>query len=263
VRLGGRCALLATAALAMVPRVTEYAGTGLADVPLAAYVVGAAAVAVAALQGTRIGWPDPSARRLMPAAGLLLGLAMCTKREGTLFFLAALCALILIERSPWRVARWLWPALVVGLPWYLYAGLTSIPDRDFLPATPANLIAHADRLGGIVRLFALNALALDEWSILWFVFGAVLLLALFNRRVRAPALLLPIVVPLGVYVVSLSLSAWPDPQLHVRTSLDRLILVTVPFALWWICEQLLTMKSATSRRRPAYRPPAHAPDNGR
>lgn len=230
-RLGPRWALLATAALTLVPRLTEYAGTGLADVPLASYLVAAAASAVIALRA--------SDRRAMLAAGILLSLAMLTKREGTLFFLAALCALALIERSLGRLARWVWPALLIGLPWYGYAGSTGIPDRDFLPATPATILAHADRLGGIARLFVLNTLALDEWSVLWFAFGAVLLLAVLHRRLRAPALLAPIAIPLCLYVVSLSISAWPDPDLHVRTSLDRLILVTVPFALWFVCEQFL------------------------
>src|SRR5206468_4315081 len=102
---------------------------------------------------------------------------------------------------------------------------------DFLPATVAHLHAHADRLGPIARLFSLNLLAVDEWSVLWYAFGAVLLLACLRRRLRAAVLLAPILLPLCVYVVSLSLSAWPDYMLHVRTSLDRLILVTTPFAL--------------------------------
>jgi hypothetical protein len=195
----------------------------------------------------------------MLAAGLLFGLAMCTKREGALFFLAACGSQVLIERSWRRLAAWAWPALAVGLPWYLYIGLTGVPDRDFLPATPANLVAHAGRLGGIARLFALNMLAVDEWSILWFAFAAVLLLALVQRRLRAGPLLLPVLVPLILYVIALSLSAWPDPDLHVRTSLDRLILVTAPFALWFICEQLL---APTSQRQPASPQPGPAPDTG-
>jgi hypothetical protein len=244
VRLGPRWALLATAALSLVPRIADYAGTGLADVPLAAYLVAGSAAAATALQVR-------DARRML-AAGLLFGLAMCTKREGTLFFLAACGSLALLERSWQRLAAWLWPAIVVGLPWYLYVGLTGVPDRDFLPATPANLIAHAGRLGGIARLFALNMLAVDEWNILWFAFAAVLLLALLQRRLRAGVLLLPALAPLVLYVLALSLSAWPDPDLHVRTSLDRLILVTAPFALWFVCEQLVV---PTSQQRPASRPP--------
>jgi hypothetical protein len=55
---------------------------------------------------------------------------------------------------------------------------------------------------------------------------------------RNMILLLPVVLPLAFYVVALCLSAWPDYTLHVRTSLDRLILVTAPFGLWFVFEEL-------------------------
>jgi hypothetical protein len=74
--------------------------------------------------------------------------------------------------------------------------------------------------------------------VLWIALPAVLFTALLARRVRAPALLLMIVIPLAVFIGSLSLSAWPDYTEHARTSLDRLILGTCPFALWFVCEQL-------------------------
>jgi len=48
--------------------------------------------------------------------------------------------------------------------------------------------------------------------------------------------------PLLLYVLSLSLSAWPDYTLHVRTSLDRLIMVTTPFALWFVLEQIPALR---------------------
>lgn len=250
-RLDSRAALPATALLTLVPRLTEYAGTGLADVPMAAYLV-AAAAAVSALA-------QPDRKRAL-AAGILLGLAMATKREGLFFFLAASGTLFLMERSWRRLAHWLWPCLLVGLPWYLYVGLSGVPDRDFLPITPAAVAAHADRIGAVARLFLFNSLALDEWGLLWYVFGAVLLLALPRRRLHAPALLPTIVVPLALYVGALSLSAWPDADLHARTSLDRLILVTAPFALWFVCEQLLP--ASTSPPRPAAHPPIPGRDTG-
>ncbi|HWE64341.1 MAG TPA: glycosyltransferase family 39 protein [Chloroflexota bacterium] len=229
-RLGGRGALLATAALALVPSVARYAGTGLADVPLAA-----ALVAVAAALAR---WHEQGDRRSLLAAGLLLGVALLIKRDALFFSVAALCAVGLLARS-WRVAlRFVLPACAIAGPWYAYVKLTGVPDRDFLPLTPHNLLSHGDRIGGIARLFSLNLLASDQWSVLWYAFAALLLAGLVQRRVRAAVLLLPVLAPLTMYVVSLSLSAWPDYMLHVRTSLDRLILVTTPFALWFVAEQL-------------------------
>jgi 4-amino-4-deoxy-L-arabinose transferase-like glycosyltransferase len=235
-RVGSRGALLAVAALALVPRIAEYAGTGLADVPLAAALVASAAALVCRQE-------DGEWRALL-AAGALLGVALLIKRDALFFSVAALIAVFAVGRSwraVWRVAV---PACLIGAPWYAYVRLTGVPDRDFLPVTIHNLVDHADRIGSIARLFALNLLAAGEWSVLWYTFAALLIFGLVRRRLRAPALLLPVLLPLAFYVCSLSLSAWPDYMLHARTSLDRLILVTAPFALWLIAEQLRPMSTS-------------------
>ena len=231
VRLGTQAALLGTPLLALLPRLSAYAGTGLADVPLAAALVAAASAFVARREGP--------VRPTYLAAGLLLGVALLTKRDAAFFVIAAMPALWWLRRERWRTLLWvLLPAGLLASPWYLYAWANCLPDRDFLPATPHNLLAHADRLGEIGRLFGLNLLALDEWGVLWFAFGALLIAGLVGRRLHAPALLCLTVVPLLLYVLSLSLSAWPDYTLHTRTSLDRLIMVTTPFALWFVLEQI-------------------------
>lgn len=230
-RRGARVALPATAVLALVPQIAGYAGTGLADVPLAAALVASAAAFAQ--------WQRERRWQLLVVSGLLLGVALLIKRDALFFLLAALPAAWLVARS-WRAVLGLaLPAAVLAGPWYGYVALTGVPDRDFLPFSPHTFLAHADRLGAIARLFLLNLLAAKEWSVLWYAFATVLVMGLAGRRLRAGALLLPVLVPLMLYVCSLSLSAWPDYTLHVRTSLDRLILVTVPFALWFIVEQLI------------------------
>ena len=234
-RLGTRAALLGTPLLALLPSLSAYAGTGLADVPLAAALVGAAA----AFEGPREG----SSRRTSLVAGLLLGVALLTKRDAAFFVVAALPVLWRLHMPRSRALAWvLLPAALLAAPWYLYAWANGLPDRDFLPATPHNLLIHADRLGEIGRLFGLNLLALSEWGVLWFAFGALLVAGIVGRRLRAPALLCLTVGPLLLYVLSLSLSAWPDYTLHVRTSLDRLIMVTTPFALWFVLEQIPALR---------------------
>jgi hypothetical protein len=229
-RLGSNLALLAMAALALLPRIADYAGTGLADVPMAAFVVGAAAAYCV--------YRETGDVKSLAAAGLLLGMAALTKRDALPYLGAGLAAVTFLEGSWTRRAWCIAPALGICAPWYLYVRVTGVPDRDFLPVTAANLGAHLDRLGPIARLFTLNLFATDEWSFLWYVLLATLLLAIPRKAVRAPVLLLLVFVPLVGFVGSLSLSAWPDYMLHVRTSLDRLILGTTPFALWFVCEQL-------------------------
>jgi 4-amino-4-deoxy-L-arabinose transferase-like glycosyltransferase len=237
-RLGAATALVATAALALIPRLADYAGTGLADVPMAAFLVGAAA--------TYAAYKDGGDRRSLAAAGVLLGLAVLTKRDALPYLGAAVLAVAWMERRQAPSAWFAVPSIALCAPWYLYVRLSAVPDRDFLAATPAHLAAHLDRLAPIARLFSLNLLATNEWNVLWYVAAATLLLAIRRKTVRAPALLLLVGIPLAAFVGSLCLSAWPDYTLHVRTSLDRLILGTVPFALWFICEQLAPRERTNS-----------------
>jgi hypothetical protein len=103
----------------------------------------------------------------------------------------------------------------------------------------SNVGLFVGRIPGIARLFALNMLAVAEWGPVWFAVIGAAILGTFKRSISAPLLLVPILVPLTFYVASLSFSAWPDYMLHVRTSLDRLILVTVPFGIWFIIEQFV------------------------
>ena len=230
-RRGARVALPATAVLALVPQIAGYAGTGLADVPLAAALVASAAALAQ--------WQREDRWQLLGVAGLFLGVALLTKREGLFFLLAGLPAVWLATRSLRAVLGLALPAIALAGPWYGYVALTGVPDRDFLPFSPRTFLDHADRLGEIARLFLLNLLAANEWSVLWYAFATVLVMGLVGRRLRAGALLLPVLMPLVLYICSLSLSAWPDYMLHVRTSLDRLILVTAPFALWFVVEQIV------------------------
>lgn len=238
-RLGARGALLATAALALLPQVADYAGTGLADVPLTAALVASAAMLARWWDdGDAACLPVASHDGALPIAGALLGVALLIKHDAAVFVVPSLLCVAVRGRA-WRpLLAFALPAALAGAPWYAYVRLTAVPDRDFLPLTLANVVAHAWRTGGIARLFALNLLATNEWSVLWYAFGALLVVGLARQRLRAPALLLPVLLPLALYVCSLSLSAWPDYLLHARTSLDRLILVTAPFALWFVAEQV-------------------------
>lgn len=230
-RFGRRVALLGGACLVLVPRVTEYAGTGLADVPLAAYVVAGAAVLV-------VGGRAAGNTKACLAAGALFGLALFTKHDAVPFVAAAMLSLAALRRATRGVLAFATAAALLGAPWYVLDWRIGVPDRDFHAATIANVIHYAWRIPPIGRLFALNMLAVDEWNLLWIAVAALALHGLVRRRIRAPLLLLTVLLPLAFFIASLSLSAWPDYIQHARTSLDRLILVTAPFGLWFAFEQV-------------------------
>jgi len=235
-RAGQRVAVLGACCLVLIPRITDYAGTGLADVPLAAYVVAAAAAFVAA-------GPPPFGTRIRLSSAVFLGLAACTKHDGLVYLGTALPLLVFvgsrigIQRT--SVAAYAVAAALIALPWYCYVAWIHAPDRDFLAMTPSNIVDHANRLPEIAQIFGLDLLAVDQWSVLWYVAAVLLVRAVIKRQLRAPVLIAFVVIPLGFYVLALSLSAWPDYMLHVRTSVDRLTLVTAPFALWFAIEQCL------------------------
>jgi hypothetical protein len=236
-RRSSRVALLATACLALVPRVADYAGTGLADVPMAAFVTAGAALCMSA--------QIANARQHWIAGGAMLGLSACIKHDGLVYVGTAIGMMALIRARPSAFARLTGATLLVAVPWYLYVAFRHAPDRDFHSATIANLTHFAGRIPGIARLFTLNLLATNEWSILWIATVALTIRALWRGALSGAIMVVPVVIPICFYVVSLSLSAWPDYVLHVRTSLDRLILVTAPFAIWFIFDQ--AMEIARSR----------------
>ena len=231
VRFGRRIALLGGASVVLIPRIPDYAGTGLADVPLAAFIVaGAAALATARHESFSL--------RLCVASGTLFGLGMLTKHDAVPFIVSAFAMLVAL-RCPLRgLVGVAGPAALISAPWYIAVLALGAPDRDFHAATLANIVQYAWRIPNIARLFALNMLAFDEWSLLWIALAVLALRGLAVRRPRSRILLIPVIVPLAFYIGSLSLSAWPDYLQHARTSLDRLILMTTPFGLWFVFEQL-------------------------
>jgi hypothetical protein len=172
-------------------------------------------------------------------SGTLLGLAAFTKHDGLVFVGTAILVLLMGERSRMRMVAVLVPALIIAAPWYVFAAAIQAPDRDFYAVTVSNLGSFAGRIPGIARLFSLNMLSLAEWGPVWFAVVGWAILGTVKRSISAPLLLVPIVVPLAFYAASLSFSAWPDYMLHVRTSVDRLIVATVPFGLWFILEQFV------------------------
>ncbi len=235
-RLHGRAvAALAVGALALVPALPHFAGYGYADVPLATY--GSAAALYLLL------WWRQRCPTDLALMGLLAGGAIWTKKEGLPITLILLCAAAVscvcwegIRPLKRRLRPWLASVLAtvaLPLPWLVFTRIVRPQGSDFWPITPATFVGHADRLPTILGYFLQEAASLDDWSLLWIVAPVVVALALALRRLRLPTLvlLLMFLIQLGVYLVSYMFSYWTPYTLHIGSSLNRLVLQTVPLAL--------------------------------
>ena len=155
----------------------------------------------------------------MIACGLLLGFAAFTERDALPYLGTGLVVIAVLDR---RIAAVVPTVVALGVcgPWYAYVALSGVSDRDFLPASVANITGASRPNRPPSALVFAQFGAVDEWSVLWIVVFAALGSGLIRHGVRAPALLLLIVLPLASFIASLSLSAWPDYTEHARTSLN-------------------------------------------
>ena len=242
-RLYGRAvAALAAGALSLVPTLTLQAPGGDADVPLTMYAGASALYLLLWWRGRR-----PADALLM---GLLAGGAAWTKKEGlpvvTLLVLAYAAGEILRPDTRPRARAWTTMAVILGaaalpLPWLLFIHFVHPLPRDFLPLTPAVFVAHAGRLPHIATFFVLQMLAFKNWSLLWVALAGILLLAARRLTPGGRVLLLLLCGQLGIYMVAFVFSGWQPYTAHVQTSLDRLLVQTVPLALLLLVEAVATL----------------------
>jgi hypothetical protein len=221
------------------------ASGGDADVPLAMY---AGASALYLFLWWRRGRPTDAL--LM---GLLAGGAAWTKKEGlpvALLLVLAYAAGEILRRDRGLRARArttlvvILGAVALPLPWLLFTHVVHPLPRDFLPLTPAVFVAHAGRLPYIATFFVLQMLAFTNWSLLWMALAGTLLLAARRLTPSGRGLLLLLVGQLGLYVVAFVFSDWQPYTAHLQTSLDRLLVQTVPVALLLLVEAMSTPMAA-------------------
>ena len=251
---GHPVAALATGALSCVPALPLQASGGDADVPLAMYAGASALYLLLWWRGGR-----PADAVLM---GLLAGGAAWTKKEGlpvALLLVLAFAAGEFLRRDAWLRARaWTMMWVILGaaalpLPWLLFTHIMHPLGRDFLPLTPAEFMAHAGRLPHIATFFVLQMLAFKNWSLLWLALAGALLLTARRLTPSGRGLLLLLLGQLGIYVVAFVFSDWQPYTAHVQTSLDRLLVQTVPLALLLLAEAVsaLTARRAATTERVA------------
>jgi hypothetical protein len=146
-------------------------------------------------------------------AGLLLGLAACSKNEGLALIVACAIALLLIK--PRAIAA-LIPSVVLALPWIILTRVHSLPS-DILTGFFQRAISRLDSIGtlGVLLIRHLQ----DRW--LWIaIIAGVLIVPSALRRTERLVLIVTLIQILFFVIVYLGTPLGLEQ--HVATSWPRL-----------------------------------------
>jgi 4-amino-4-deoxy-L-arabinose transferase-like glycosyltransferase len=182
---GPELALVACLVLLTVPATWILAGQGLADLPLAAFLLGGGGLASR--------WFEDRGRvRDLLLAGLLLTLAVWVKREGLVVWASAAAAVALWSlRASLRRRRLVWaPALayvapaVVLVPWLVEVSRHHLVDRSYARFGIAWITHHADRVPAVMQALETELATFASWGLLWLLVSAA---AVLNPPLRSPS----------------------------------------------------------------------------
>lgn len=229
-------ALTVTAVLLLVPGVATWAGTVMADVPLAVYTIITAVCLVRWIDGERPG--------VLFVAAVAAACMVWTKREGAILLACLLVVSVLLRvrsRRTWLSVLALGAAgLLVAIPWAWWTGRHSAPVYVYLPLTWETLRSSGDKVGPIVYAL-LGSLARSNWSYLWPLLAMAVLSALILRRQQprhrstTPHIwLLTALAYLTIMAGSYLVSAYAPLPAHLANSIDRVILPVVPLTGLWL-----------------------------
>ncbi|MDX6447911.1 MAG: hypothetical protein QOD08_374 [Gaiellaceae bacterium] len=174
---------LVTLAIVSAAGTIQQVSNGLADAPLAFFVV----LGVAALAR----WLETGQTPVLACAALFLGAAALTKSEGALFALAAAVALLgtLAVWDRARLARAslaMLGVLAVLVPWRVFIAAHHLPNPEYSlgnAASPGYLSDHADRVGPAAGGLA-DRIASGRFGFLLALILLGLATALVSRRYR-------------------------------------------------------------------------------
>jgi len=194
--------------------------TGYADFPLAVLYLAAVA--------SFIRYTRDAANSRAVLFAIYAGAMPWMKREGAILWLCFIlvAGVELIGQRKIRVALLaVVPGLITIAGWKIAQfSVRAIPNHDFLPATAANVAAHLNRVGPILRAVIVELSSINDWSILWAVFPiALVLLAAKGRRTLSLQLGALVFMPLVLYASVYILSSWNPYQTHIDCSLPRLV----------------------------------------
>lgn len=165
-----------------------------------------------------------------------LALLPWVKREGVILWLvAAGCGALLIwsrKKSRMHFLA-LIPGVFVILAWRIYlVRMHAVASNDFSALTLTVLQTNIYRLGTIASELASEFTDTGKWSLLWAL--TVIAAGFFVRRYRdihVVILFTAILVPIGIYSLSYTFSAWPDYVAHLELSISRLLMHVAPLAV--------------------------------
>ena len=230
-RATARVSLLTGIAMGLLPPLTLLPGaaSGYADVPLAAAAVGSVCFALLALQTQN--------HEAWVLAGVLSAIATWTKAEGVLLagcVAAAAWVALASGSNPVRSMRpLLWIPTAAALPWLIVQQRYGLPSADFMPMSSAAAVESIARLQSVAGNFADELLRPGHWGVIWPAWCVAIVLVLAVRRPHASEwfLVCSVALPLVLYLIVFTWSAWPDPLEHERTALPRLLVPVAPIAL--------------------------------
>ncbi len=213
------------ALLAASPLLWDTITVGIADLPLALW---ATAGLVLALEST-----DENTGRVWPA-GICLGFLPWIKQEGlSLALLALAAAAVMVSSGKDRKSRLAALLLPAGL---LIAGALAI-GRTLPKAGPTffhgdwrgRALERLSRPGEILTMLG-SDLAAPDWLGFWFLFAAVLALALRRRHLTAVLLAGVVVLQLGLYGAVYFFTYLPAAG-HILSSFTRITAALVPLGI--------------------------------
>jgi hypothetical protein len=233
--------LIGPVLLLSTPSYLEHAANQYADIPLAFFILSTIVLLCLHFDD------EPTSKGLLILAGFLAGCAGWTKNEGLLFMLATSIAIlspVIFNPSVFRKRFFPFLAgMAVPLAVTLYFKLAIAPPNDIIGAQTFDSVVMRlfdwDRHAMILRTIVSNTVVFGRWAIspVIFLVAWIALRGVDSRRMRGlgfrtAAATIGIVL-VGYYFVYLNT---PIPiQIHLDTSLDRLMLHVWPSALLLVC----------------------------
>ena len=219
--------------LAAVPRLLigeGSFGSGYADGPASGLLAALVWLAWRSGWGANRAWHPTLA---VVAAGLVW-----TKQEGLAATVLVGFACATAGRGGWKRARFIGPAVVVGVAWQAWVRLQG-GTATMAYAWPQDAGTWIARLLLIGQGYATEMLDVATWGLYWPALLAAALYASARGGARPVMLVLGIV---GVGILALSFSAWPDLSEHVRVTAPRQLIQAVP-ALLMCCFALKDLRA--------------------
>lgn len=257
--VSARTALVATAVLALLPAMTMQTNIGgYADMPLAAFLVAAAA---ACLRSIRLGagWRSP--------APWLIGSLFAVKDEGTILAAVACGSILVVALSHPGVKivsllRRFWPAgFVIGSMLAVRMGYVrwiDYPDPAFARIDGAHLLQAIARFPTVTQACAARLFDLSSWGLFWpaalMASGVLMCMGTRVERGVACVTLSGVSIYSGLFVFT----NW-DPVVHIDSAYIRLLSQLAPVACvalvtgyWRLVETLAAWPFSTKQAAAGY-----------